>query len=287
MPFYDIAEFHLEYSGFESDYSEKRLKEYKSEKTLSADMKATLKLPAEIGKPEGNYVSTIDGYRQCYKTDGGYGLYDLLRKPDTFCASLLFDKNVKQATGEMTDISAYGGMSVPIRSFNMLGELFRYFILKNNGVVFHSSCIKYKDMGIAFSAPSGTGKSTHSGLWKKYFPKDVTIINDDSPAIRTDKGDITVYGTPWSGKTDINANISAKLGAIVMLEQNAVNSISRISIDEAVFRTLNEVSRPMFAEFMNPTLEQIEKILAKTPVFLLKCNISEEAVLAVKSELGI
>ncbi len=287
MPFYDIAEFHLEYSGFESDYSRKRLEAYESDKTLPVDMKATLDLPAEIKKPVGEYISTIDGYRKCYKTDEGYGLYDLLRQPDTFCASLMFDKKVKQATGEMTDISAYGGMSVQVRSFNMLGELFRYFILKNGGVVFHSSCIKYKETGIAFSAPSGTGKSTHSGLWKKYFPKDVTIINDDSPAIRTDRGDIRVYGTPWSGKTDINSNISAKLGAIVMLEQNAGNSITRISADEAVFRTLNEVSRPMFAEFMNPTLEQMEKILIKTPVFLLKCNISEEAVLTVKSELGI
>ena len=133
-----------------------------------------------------------------------------------------------------------------------------------------------------FSAPSGTGKSTHSGLWKKYYSDDVTVINDDSPALRFMPNGIKVCGTPWSGKTDINTNISAPLKAIVMLQQKPENTIRRLSVDEAVFRLMNEVTRPAYNELFEITLNNIEKIISSVPVYLLGCNISKEAVDLVK-----
>lgn len=35
-----------------------------------------------------------------------------------------------------------------------------------------------------FSAPSGTGKSTHAKLWRDCFGDRVTMINDDKPLIK-------------------------------------------------------------------------------------------------------
>ena len=134
-----------------------------------------------------------------------------------------------------------------------------------------------------FSAPSGTGKSPHTGLWKKYYAADVTVINDDSPALRFTGGGVNVCGTPWSGKTSINSNVSAPLKAIVILEQKPKNSIRRLSVDEAVFRIMNEVTRPAFSNLMEITLINIEKIIQSVPVFLLGCTISREAVETVKS----
>ncbi|MBR5586878.1 MAG: hypothetical protein IKW02_02835 [Clostridia bacterium] len=285
MPLFDIAGLTVEVVGEENEFFNKRFAAYKSVKEQAPHLK--VEFTGEGFMPSGQPIATVEGFRQCFHSAEEYGIFDLLKAPDIYCAGLTFDSDVKNAKAFLTDISMYGGMSNEIRAFNMLGELFRYFMLKNNGVVLHSSCIKYKNSGIAFSAPSGTGKSTHTGLWKKYFPEDVTVLNDDSPAIRLDGFVPGLYGTPWSGKTDINAQDSAPLEAIVILQQHPENEITRLSSDEAVFRVLQEVARPVFPEFIELVLSAVEKLIVQVPVYLLKCNISEQAVLTVKNELGL
>lgn len=285
MPLYDIAGLTLEFSGFENEFFKHRLEGYRAKKVDPPDM--TVEFLRDGFMPEGKLDAVLDGFRQYYTMPKGYGIFDVLKAPDNYCAGVVFDKELKTAKTFLEDIEKYGGMSMSVRSFNMLGELFRYFILKHDGLVLHSSCIRYKNSGIAFSAPSGTGKSTHTGLWKKYFPEEVTVLNDDSPVIRFDGVVPGLYGTPWSGKTEINTNQGAPLEAIVILEQNAGNSIKKLSADEALFEILQEVTRPVFPEFMNLTLSAVEKLLLQVPVYRLKCNISEEAVMTVKNELGL
>lgn len=285
MPLFNIADLMLEISGIDNEFFNNRLAEYRVKVSKKPSIKVDF--TDEEFMPKGKLLTVMDGFRQYFSGPDGYGIFDLLKAPDEYCARLIFDKEVTCAKANISDISAYGGMSDEVRSFNMLGELFRYFILKHDGLVLHSSCIKYKNAGIAFSAPSGTGKSTHTGLWKKYFPDDVTILNDDSPAIRFDEMGPGIYGTPWSGKTDINANEAAPLEAIVVLEQSSVNNIVKLSTDEALFRILQEVTRPVFPDFMDLTISAVEKLLLQTPVYRLKCDISEEAVLTVKNQLEL
>ena len=285
MPLFEIAGIPVEVSGIENEFFKHRLADY----SLDSDTKPalTVKLTDERMLPTGAHISEVLGFRHYYLNDNLYGIYDLLKAPDNYCAAIEFDSNVTNAKMMLTDISQYGGMSSEIRSFNMVGEIFKYHILKNDGIVLHSSCIKYKNSGIAFSAPPGTGKSTHTGLWKKCFPDDVTILNDDTPVIKFNHFVPGIYGTPWSGKTEINANQSAPLDAIVILEQAPENSISELSSDEALFLILQEVNKPVFPEFMELTLSALEKLLAKVKVYKLKCNISDEAVMTVKNKLEL
>ena len=72
-----------------------------------------------------------------------------------------------------------------------------------DGFFFHSSCLELDGEGYVFSAVSGTGKSTHTALWRRHFGNRVTMINDDKPVIRKCDGKFYVYGTPWMGKADI------------------------------------------------------------------------------------
>ncbi len=285
MPLFEIAGIPVEVSGIENEFFKHRLADYK----LGSDTKPalTINLTDERMLPSGTHISKLHGFRHYYKNKDIYGIFDLLKDPDNYCAAIEFDSGVTNAKMMLTDISQYGGMTSDVRSFNMVGEIFKYFILKNDGIVLHSSCIKYKNSGIAFSAPSGTGKSTHTGLWKKCFPDDVTILNDDTPAIKFNHYVPGIYGTPWSGKTEINANQSAPLDAIVILEQAPENSISELSSDEALFLILQELSNPVFPEFMDLTLIALEKLLTKVKVYKLKCNITDEAVMTVKNKLEL
>ena len=72
-------------------------------------------------------------------------------------------------------------------------------------MLLHSSCVVYEDKAYLFSAPCGTGKSTHTQIWLKRFPG-AYILNDDKPAIRIMEDGVYAFGTPFSGKTDLNVN---------------------------------------------------------------------------------
>lgn len=145
-----------------------------------------------------------------------------------------------------------------------------------NGMLLHSSAVVYKGEAYLFSAPSGTGKSTHTQLWLKHFDG-AYILNDDKPAIvLTDQG-VYVCGTPFSGKTDLNVNTAVPLRGICALERGELNTIERIDTDEALFRIMNQTVRPYEEERMEKMLNVLDKVLTEVPMYLLHCNMDEEA----------
>ncbi len=160
----------------------------------------------------------------------------------------------------------------------LLGIVFRYCYLQISGLVIHASTLKWKDKGIMFSAPSGTGKSTQVKLWQEYV-KDVVILNDDNPAVRFIDEQPYVYGTPWSGSSNINSNDCAPLTAIILLEQSPKNEIRLLSVPEAILKFMPRAFLPYFnQEYMNTAMDIFEKIVSSVPVYLLKCRPDKEAV---------
>lgn len=149
-----------------------------------------------------------------------------------------------------------------------------------NGFMLHSSAVAYENKAYLFSAPSGTGKSTHTEIWQRVFGKDkAVIINDDKPVIRADGEKFYVYGTPWSGKSDKNLNIKVPLWGICFIERSETNKIERISTREAVWMILNQTIRPPQADVIDKLLAIIDKLLKNVPVYRLGCNMEDEAAL--------
>lgn len=160
----------------------------------------------------------------------------------------------------------------------VIGVIFRYRIIQFNGMIIHSSALKYHDQSIMFVAPSGTGKSTHVKLWHEYF-KDVTTLNDDTPAVRIIDNQPYVYGTPWSGSSMIHSTDSAPLKAIVIIEQAKENKIRQLGEQDAIMRLMARTFLPYFdKELMNKTISLFEKIILTSPVYLLQCRPDQEAV---------
>lgn len=159
------------------------------------------------------------------------------------------------------------------------GAAFYEAFLHFKGFLLHSSGICKDGYAYLFSADPGTGKSTHTTLWRKYFGDDnVKIINDDKPAIRLVDGKIYVYGTPWSGKTDQNINMRCELGAIVFLERSEDNWVRRITPKEAIPLILMQTIRPRNEERMVKLLELLDEVLSNVSLYRLGCNMSGEAV---------
>jgi len=159
------------------------------------------------------------------------------------------------------------------------GSVFYRYLMGHDGVLLHSSAVVVDGYAYLFSANSGTGKSTHTGLWKEYFGDRAFIINDDKPAVRKVDGEWYVYGTPWSGKTDLNVNTRAKLGAIVFLERSENNWIEEMTPADAVSRFIGQTTRKLNKlENMERLLTNIDTLLTEVPLYKMGCNISFEAV---------
>ena len=143
--------------------------------------------------------------------------------------------------------------------------------------VFHGSVIAVDGEGYLFTAKSGTGKSTHTRLWREYFGEKAVMVNDDKPIIKVTDDGVTVYGTPYNGKHRLGTNISVPLKAICILERGEKNEIVRIGKSEAYAMLLQQVYRPKDSLQMAKTLRLIDEMADSVRLYRLACNMDIEA----------
>jgi len=146
-------------------------------------------------------------------------------------------------------------------------------------LIMHASVIAVDGKAYLFTAPSGTGKSTHTSLWKQYFGERAVIVNDDKPLIRFLEDGIKAYGTPWDGKHKRSSNTSVEIQAVCVLEQGEKNEIHKLSKQEAYVNILNQIYRINDRGKMNKILALIDRFVKDIPVYKMKCDISKEAVI--------
>ncbi|MGN0242632.1 MAG: hypothetical protein ACI4CT_01080 [Lachnospiraceae bacterium] len=158
------------------------------------------------------------------------------------------------------------------------GSEFYYAYIDYIGLLLHSSAVVVHEKAYLFSAPSGTGKSTHTSLWLDHFGEQAYILNDDKPAIRYRDDKFYACGTPWSGKTDLNRNEMVPLQGITFLERAETNWIRRIDAREGLILLLNQTLRPYEEERMKKLFYVLDKLFCQIPVYRMGCNISDEAV---------
>lgn len=144
-------------------------------------------------------------------------------------------------------------------------------------VLFHSSAIALDGEAYLFAAPSGTGKSTHTGIWRNVFGDRAVMVNDDKPLIKIKKDGAVVYGTPWDGKHKLSNNISAPIKGICFLTRGKENSIKRLDRIQALPFLLAQTFRPEGEEGARKMLELALSLIDTVPMWQLSCNISNEA----------
>lgn len=147
----------------------------------------------------------------------------------------------------------------------------------------HGASISYEGKAYLFTAPSGTGKSTHIRLWKKHLGDKVKIVNGDKPFVSLDKdaeGTIhpLIYGTPWAGKERWQRNCSEPLKGICFVQRGTTNTIRKMQPEECIMMLFHQVYLPDNQDAVGQTLELIDLLVKNVPLYLLTCDISEEAV---------
>ena len=156
------------------------------------------------------------------------------------------------------------------------GAKFAKELLAYDGLYLHASAVVLEGKAYLFSAPSGTGKSTHTKKWCRLFG--ATYLNDDKPVLRFVDNAWMVYGTPWSGKHDLSSPIGVPLGGIAFLWRGKENAIEKIPAEKAIPKFMSQslwlVSTP---EEMEMQLSLVDRLLRSFPIWELTCRNDDEA----------
>lgn len=157
------------------------------------------------------------------------------------------------------------------------GGRFASGLLNFQGFMLHSSAILLDGRAYLFSAPSGTGKSTHTDKWIRMFGAE--HLNDDKPALRLVDGVWMAYGTPWSGKHDLSKPVGVPLGGIAVLRRSEENTICPMDPGEALPYLMSQTIYGLSAQRMEILLDLMDDLLRRVPVWDLHCRNDDEAAI--------
>ena len=204
--------------------------------------------------------------------DGGYQ-YIIKDIKGSECALLIANK-------DFSDCRCALNGNFDMRCFglnNALMLIYAFAGSKKQTLLIHASLVRNNGYGYAFTAKSGTGKSTHVSMWLRYIPGS-DLMNDDNPIIRIIDGKPYIYGGPWSGKTPCYRNIKAPLGAITRIDRAPANSVDKLKPIEAFATLLPACSSMKWdGDIYNAICDSITKIIETTNIYVLHCLPNREA----------
>jgi len=171
------------------------------------------------------------------------------------------------------------------QEYILSGVMFLDIASREGCLPLHASAISFNNDALLFSAPSQTGKSTQTRLWKERFPDEIRYINDDKPLLYEKDDKIYVAGTPFSGSSVLNENIVKPLKALFFLEQGKQNKLIRLEKNEVLPLFMKNIMRPKEKEIWDKMFFVIEKIIDRIPIYLFFSTPDLSAVKAVYQEL--
>lgn len=148
----------------------------------------------------------------------------------------------------------------------------------------HSASILYQDKAYLFSGKSGTGKSTHTNLWKEIFQ--IELLNGDLNMIGIENDTAYVYGQPWCGTSGICTEKNFPLGGIVFLKQAKENYCEIPEKPEKLLAIIQRLISPAWDEtLLRRNISFAEQLEKHCPVWRLSCTPDKEAAIVMKKEI--
>ena len=146
-------------------------------------------------------------------------------------------------------------------------------LIDDDTLLFHGATISLDHASYLFSAPSQTGKTTHTKLWLKNCP-DAFVVNGDKTFIHFQDPAAPPLAccSPWAGKERLYTNIMVPLKSIILMERAEDNHIEQISFAEAFPALLQQVYRPDDPEKMRKTLRLMQRLKSTVTFWRFQCN---------------
>lgn len=149
-------------------------------------------------------------------------------------------------------------------------------LLAQNILLFHGSTVAVDGAAYLFTAPCGTGKSTHTRLWREVFGDRAVMVNDDKPFLQFSEQEVLAWGAPWSGKHGLDTNICVPLRGICILERGSENRIR--SAEPALHRFLySQRHHPEDTAADCRSIALTEQLLRRVPLWHMACTKDPQA----------
>ena len=152
---------------------------------------------------------------------------------------------------------------------------FAEYLFGHDILLCHGSTVAVDGKAYLFTAKCGTGKSTHTRLWRQVFGDRAQMVNDDKPFLILTESGVLACGAPWSGKHGLDTNITVPLAGICILERGPENVIRPIPAEDALPRLLHETFCPGGQE--DRFHELVTRLAEKTPLWRMECTKDPEA----------
>lgn len=174
-------------------------------------------------------------------------------------------------TAALTEAETEG---IPVRF--LLRTAFECRFCYEGIVSLHAACVEVGDFAVAFTGPSGMGKSTRAAAWVNALG--AKLISGDRPAVRIEKNGSTACGVPWDGKEQIFRDVEMPLLCILEVRRSSANYLRKLSTEQARKLIMQQSFMPMWdtdAAFMAMTNGMA--LIRKTPVYRVFCGPDEDA----------
>ena len=163
----------------------------------------------------------------------------------------------------------------PFLERSVIQRLIAELLIEKQVLLMHGSTIAVDGKAYLFTASCGTGKSTHTRLWREVFGDRAVMVNDDKPFLRFENGRVIACGSPWTGKHGLGENVLAPLKGICILTRGSENRIWRITPDDAREMLLHQCFQPEDDDArVSYMLEQLMQIV---PLWQMECTKDLEA----------
>ena len=273
---YSIADFILHTEGKHSNIAECGLGSFKPFE-IEGDCSAEPTMILHTDCPISNYTHPITKVIHTFEFEQDYATGELARYAEGYRFSTSregVDYLMIKRDGSNIVESNFGNFEKVDPSLLRFGLwiMLGIVIAPLGAIAIHSSVVVKEHQGILCLGESGTGKSTHTRLWRENI-EGAKLLNDDSPIIRMIDGECRVYGSPWSGKTHCYVNKWVPVRGLIRLSQAPHNRIHRLPALSAIGAVLPSCP-PAFAydnALQDHICNTVSDILSCTPVYHLEC----------------
>lgn len=173
--------------------------------------------------------------------------------------------------------AAEDGVSEGNAEFTCLHREIAMRLPEYDAFLMHGAAMEANGKGYLFTAPSGTGKTTHIRMWMDRYPGSVRCINGDKPIVRKIDGKFYFCGTPWRGKELYGEPVIVPVGGVCLLERSKENRIQRVPPIEVFSQLTHQVYFQNDQRQLAKFLQLFDDFLSSTPVYRLGCNMDISA----------
>lgn len=152
-------------------------------------------------------------------------------------------------------------------------------LFRNEILLIHGSTVAVDGKAYLFTAKCGTGKSTHTRLWRQVFGNRAVMVNDDKPFLWITFDGVLACGSPWTGKHGLGSNVSVPLKGICILSRGSENRIRILAPEDAADFLRSQCFVPEDSEQAGRALELLDRLIRTVSLWQMECTKQPEAAI--------